>query len=199
MSKIILAFGEFGATAQTKSGRRSSLISCQSVAECGIAPGSDSVQPGFAGPDADRLFDIGDENLAVADAPGLRGAPDRVDGALDQIIADHDLDLHLGQEVDDVFCAAVELGMTLLAAKTLGLGHRDALKADFLKRFLHLVELERLDDGFDFLHCAPPGLIEQIATSSSGCAFLNARSCLRYAGIPDQSGNNGRPHPDKCQ
>src|SRR6478752_6690323 len=95
-------------------------ISCQSVARFGIAPGSDSVQPGFAGSDADRLFDVGDENLAVADAPGLRSPPDRVDRALDQIVADHDLDLHLGQEVDDVFCAAVELGMAFLAAKALG-------------------------------------------------------------------------------
>lgn len=48
--------------------------------------------------------------------------------------------------------------MTLLPAEALGLGDGDALKADFLKRFLHLVELEWLDDGFDFLHCAPPGL-----------------------------------------
>src|SRR3954452_11607548 len=47
--------GEFCATAQTKSGRRSSLHSSRSIAKFGIAPGSDSVQPGFAGSDADRL------------------------------------------------------------------------------------------------------------------------------------------------
>src|SRR3954452_2401549 len=122
-----------------------------------ISSGSDSVQPGFAGADADRFLDVGDEDLAVADAPGLRGAADRVDRLLDQVVGDHDLDLHLGQEVDDVFGAAIELGVALLAAEALGLGHRDALQPDLLKRLLHLVELERLDDGFDLLHCAPPG------------------------------------------
>ena len=73
-------------------------------------------------------------------------------GLLDQVVADHDLDFHLGQEVHDVFGAAIEFGMALLPAKALGFGHGDALQADFLKRFLHLVELEWLDDGFDFLH-----------------------------------------------
>src|SRR5262245_336896 len=128
------------------------LFPRSSVAKFGIAPGSDSVQPGFAGSDADRFLDVGDEDLAVADASRLRRAADRIDRALDQVVADHDLDFHLGQEVHDVFCAAVELGMTLLAPKTLGLSDGDALKSDFLKRLFHLVELERLDDGFDFLH-----------------------------------------------
>ena len=68
------------------------------------------------------------------------------------VVAEHDLDLHLGQEVDDVFGAAIELGVALLAAEALGLGDGDALQADFLKRFLHFVELERLDDRFDLFH-----------------------------------------------
>ena len=64
----------------------------------------------------------------------------------------HDLDFHLGQEVDDVFRTAIEFGVSLLPAETLGFGHGDALQSDFLKRFLNLVELEWLDDGFDLLH-----------------------------------------------
>jgi hypothetical protein len=39
--------------------------------------------------------------------------------------------------------------VALLAAKTLGLGHGDARHADFVKRFLHFVQLERLDDRLD--------------------------------------------------
>jgi hypothetical protein len=42
--------------------------------------------------------------------------------------------------------------MALLAPESLGLRDRDALKSDFLERFFNLVQLERLDDGFDFLH-----------------------------------------------
>ncbi len=67
-----------------------------------------------------------------------------------------DLDLHLGQEVDHVFGAPVELGVALLAAKALHLDDGQALDADVLERFLDLVELERLDDGFDLLHVVSP-------------------------------------------
>ena len=109
--------------------------------------------PAFAGADADRLLDVGYEDLAVADAAGLRSLADGLDGALDHVVAEHDLDLHLGQEIDDILGAAIEFGVTLLAAESLGLGHGDALQADFLERFLHLIELERLDDRFDLLHC----------------------------------------------
>ena len=61
-----------------------------------IAFNSDCVEPGLAGADADGFFDLGHEDLAVADPSGLGGAADRIDGAFDQIVADHDLDLHLG-------------------------------------------------------------------------------------------------------
>jgi hypothetical protein len=48
--------------------------------------------------------------------------------------------------------AAIEVGMAFLPPETLGLGDGDALQSDFLKRLFHLVELERLDDGFYFFH-----------------------------------------------
>jgi hypothetical protein len=72
--------------------------------------------------------------------------------AFDHVVGDHDLDLHLGQEVDDVFGAAIQFGMALLAAKALGLRHRDALEAHFLQRLLDFVEFERFDDRFDLFH-----------------------------------------------
>src|SRR6266702_2071455 len=115
-------------------------------------PGLNGVQPGFAGSDADGFLDVGHEDLAITDAPGLGRAADGVDGPLDEVVADHDLDFDLGQEVDDVLGAAIKLGMTLLTSEALGLRDRDALKSYFLERLFHLVELERLDDGFDLLH-----------------------------------------------
>jgi hypothetical protein len=42
--------------------------------------------------------------------------------------------------------------MALLAAKTLGFCNGDALDANGLKGFLHLIELEGLNNGFDFFH-----------------------------------------------
>ena len=111
--------------------------------------------PGLPGADADRLLDRRDENLAVADAPGVGRLPDRLDRPLDHRVLDDDLDLHLRQEVDDIFRAPIEFGVALLPAEALGLGDRDALDADLVKRILHVVELERLDDRFDLFHDGP--------------------------------------------
>jgi hypothetical protein len=48
----------------------------------------------------------------------LGGATDRLDGFLDHVVAEHNLDLHLGEEIHDVFGAAIELGMSLLPAES---------------------------------------------------------------------------------
>src|SRR5438477_1553440 len=117
-----------------------------------IASGSNRIGAALSGADADRLIDRRDEDLAVADPASMRGLLDRLDGALDHRFLHDHLDFDLGQEIDDVFGAAIEFGVALLPTKALGLGHGDALDADLVKRLLHLVELERLDDRFDLLH-----------------------------------------------
>src|SRR5215475_10238556 len=75
-----------------------------------------------------RVIDPRHENLAVADASGMGRGADRLDGLLDHFTLNDQLELHLGQEVDDVFGAAIELGVTLLPAKALGLQNGDALQ-----------------------------------------------------------------------
>src|SRR3990172_130570 len=113
---------------------------------------SDRVRTRLAGANADGFLDGGDEDLAVADASRLGGLLDGLERLRQHLVAEHHLDFHLGQEVDHVFRPAVELGVALLAAETLGLNDRNALQADLLQILLHLLELEGLDDGFDFLH-----------------------------------------------
>src|ERR1700755_2176542 len=88
-----VSWSERRVQSRTKSGCLEQPVLVVFLAFFRIANGLDSVQPGFAGSDADRFLDIGNEDFAVADATGLRGAPDRVDRALDQVVADHDLDL----------------------------------------------------------------------------------------------------------
>src|SRR3954462_13293396 len=110
------------------------------------------VQPAFPGADANRLLHVGDEDLSVTDATGLGRIADGLDGAVDQLVRQDDLDLHLGKKVDNVFGPAVELGVTLLAPEALCLGYCDALEPHFLQRLFHLIELEWFDDGFDLLH-----------------------------------------------
>src|SRR3954467_9291545 len=121
------------------------MTSFEMAAETSPLNGGDT---GCACADAHDLLDVGDEDLAVADAAGLCGATDRVDGAFDGVVAQHHLDLHLRQKIDDVLRPPIELGMALLAAETFGLGDRNALQANLLKRLFDLIKLERFDDRF---------------------------------------------------
>src|SRR6266436_10330723 len=116
------------------------------------ASGSDGVQSGFPGSDPNGFFDIGDEDLAVADPPGLGGATDRLDGFLDHVVAKYNLDLHLGEKIDDVFGPAIEFGMSFLPSEAPGFGDGDALQSNLLQRFLHFVEFEGFDHRLDLLH-----------------------------------------------
>src|SRR5689334_20561337 len=113
---------------------------------------SDRVHSGLTGADAHDFLDIGDEDLAVADTAGLGRLADGFDGAFDRVVAEHDLDLHLRQEIDDIFGATIEFGMAFLTSEALGLGYGDTLQSGLLKRFLHFVQLEWLDDRFDLFH-----------------------------------------------
>src|SRR6056297_3963745 len=121
-----------------------------------LGNGLERVRAVLAGADADRLFYGADENLAVANLVGFCGVDDRLYGGIDLIVVEHDVDLHLGQEVHHIFGPAIEFGMALLTAEPLDLDNRKALNASFLQRFLHLVELEGLDDRFDLFHRRGP-------------------------------------------
>src|SRR5262245_8741671 len=77
------------------------LLSCYTGTE--LERRSDRVHSGFTCSDPDCFLDTGDEDFSVADAPGLSGATDRLDGFFDHIFTKHNLDLHLRQKIDDVF------------------------------------------------------------------------------------------------
>ncbi len=102
--------------------------------------------------DPDCLLHRNDENLPVADAAGLRALLDRVEHVVHQLVGHHDLELHLGHEVDDVCGATVDLLLSTGAPEPFDLGDGHSLDADLGEGVFHLVELERLDDGFDLLH-----------------------------------------------
>src|SRR5262249_53864380 len=93
----------------------------------------DRIQPRFAGSDANGFLYLGDENLSIANAAGLRGAPYGLDRLIDHVVAEHDLDLHLRQKINDVFSAAIQFRVSLLAPEPLGFRDRDALKSYFLQ------------------------------------------------------------------
>src|SRR5437016_11260412 len=56
---------------------------------CATSGWLEGVQSGFPSPDPDGFLNVGDENLAVADPPGLGGATDRLDGFFNHVVAEH--------------------------------------------------------------------------------------------------------------
>src|SRR5215470_9043576 len=110
------------------------------------------IETGFTGSDTNGFLYLGDENLSIANAAGLCSAPYGIDRLVDHVVAEHDLDLHLRQKIDDVFGAAIEFRVTLLAPEPFGFRDRDALKSNLLQSLLYFIELEGLDDCLDFFH-----------------------------------------------
>src|SRR6185503_10128703 len=101
---------------------------------------------GLARADAHRMLEIEDEHLAIADRARTRGPRDGFQHLLDERVRHSRFDLRLWHEVDRVLGPAVELGMPLLSAEALDLGHRHSLNARFGQRLADVLELERLDD-----------------------------------------------------
>src|SRR5438093_8546746 len=106
----------------------------------------------LAGPDPVHLVRVGDEDLPVADLAGARRLHDGFDHLLGLLVVHQDLDTHLRNEVHLVLRAAVDLLVPALAAEPPDLGDRHALDPGVLQRFLHVLQLERLDDCGDKSH-----------------------------------------------
>src|SRR5262249_15177285 len=138
------------------------------IRSCSRLPPLDCFGPALARTDPDHVLDCRDEDLPVADPAGARALHDRVDDLGDTVVRNEDRDLHLGQEIDDVFRAAIELGVTLLSPESLPLLHGHAVDAGLRENLLPLVELERLDDGVDALHRSP--FIASLAIGRAGTA-----------------------------
>src|SRR5581483_10098418 len=107
----------------------------------------------LAGPYPHHLLDGADEYLAVADLAGPCRRRDGLDAAVHLIVGHHHFDLHLGQKIDHVFGAAVELGMTLLPAEAFHFRDGETGHPRLGQGLADIVELERLYDRFDFFHC----------------------------------------------
>src|SRR5438067_1778740 len=116
---------------------------------------SQRVIVGFAGPDADHLIDIGDEDLAVTDLAGPGIAGDGFNHRLRHLIADRHFNLDLGKKIHGVFGTAINLGMSLLPPVTLNLTDRHSLYAKRRQRLTHFIKLEWLDDRRHEFHARP--------------------------------------------
>ena len=79
--------------------------------------GLERLNAGFAGSNAHDLFNRRHKNLAVTNLAGACGTFDGFDDLVNQFVGNGGLDLDLGQEVNDVFRAAIQLGVSFLTAK----------------------------------------------------------------------------------
>src|SRR3972149_9431205 len=98
------------------------------------------------------LLKIENKNLAIADLAGIGGFFDCLDYRIEHFALDRGLDFYLGQKIDHVFRAAIQLGMAFLPSESLDLGNGDALHADRGQRLAYLVKLERLCDFSDLFY-----------------------------------------------
>src|SRR5512134_1024200 len=117
---------------------------------------SNGVVPALARSDPDDFLHVRHEDLPVPDPAGAGGFLHRLHHLGYQVVGHDDFQLDLGEEVDHVFGAPVELGVPLLAAEPLDLGNGHAVDPDVVQGLLDLIQLERLDDRLDLLHGSPP-------------------------------------------
>ena len=113
--------------------------------------GEDDV-PALAGPDADRVLDGDDEDLAVPGLAGVRELEHGVDRPLHVGVVDDDLQLELGAQEDRRPGPAVALGVALLAAGALDLADAHGRQAHVRQAVADLVERLVPDERFDLLH-----------------------------------------------
>src|SRR6478672_4311232 len=104
------------------------------------------------------MVEVDDEDLAVADLPGFRGGRDGVDGLVDLVGGDSDLDLDLGQEAHGVFSTAIDFRMAFLAAISLDFRHRETVNADGGQGVTDFFQLEWLDNRHNNFHGSYPRL-----------------------------------------
>ena len=107
---------------------------------------------GFTSAYAHHFFHRSDKDFAVTDFAGASRRHDGVDTAIDIFRIDNNLNLDLGQKINHVFSAPVQLGMAFLTAETFDLSDGQASDAAFGKRFAHFFEFEGFDDGSDLFH-----------------------------------------------
>jgi len=134
----------------------------------------------LTGADLDHLRHVVDEDLAIADVPGVQGLGGRIDDGLHGDLADHHFHLDLGQQGGIHHGAAVAFAAAFLQAAAHHLGHGHAGHADAVECLLQGVELGQLNDDGNLVHAG-------IQFRGQGCFLpdLDGRRDLFGAGLGD--------------
>src|SRR3979411_788530 len=93
-----------------------------------------------------------EKNLAVADFARAGSTKNRLHPLLYHGIGQHKFQLGLGDEIDAVFTAAVDLSMSFLPAVTTHFHHRHTFDANFLQGSLNGFQLRILHASLSLRH-----------------------------------------------
>src|SRR5215813_1146680 len=113
---------------------------------------------GLAGTNANRMVEVDDKDLAVANLSRFRRRGNGIDGLVDLVGCDRDFDLDLGQEAHRIFSPAVNFRMAFLPAIAFHFGHRETVNADGGQGVPDFFELEWLDNRHNNFHGSYPRL-----------------------------------------
>src|SRR5277367_2612350 len=134
--------------------------------------------------DADRVRHLEHEDLAVADFARACRRHQRPHHFFLPLVRHHHLKLYLGQQIHLVLHSPVNLRVSFLTPVAAHFRDRHPVHADRLQCFLHFLEFERLNDGFDSLHTAslsshnPPQSLPLLANPSIGTPYACVLSNL---------------------
>src|SRR5262249_14853867 len=93
------------------------------------------------------LVEGADPDFAVTDLAGLPGSNDGISDLVGVPVVDDDVEAKLGDELDFVFGASVDLGVAALASVPSYFGDRHALDPGLAEGFGDGVEFVGFDDG----------------------------------------------------
>ena len=84
--------------------------------------GSDGFVVLFVGTDSPGIFDVVDEDFAIADFTGFGGLDDGIDGGFDDIVGNNGFEFDFWEKIDGVFISAIDFGMAFLPTEAFDFG-----------------------------------------------------------------------------
>jgi hypothetical protein len=103
---------------------------------------SDRESPFFAGANANRFFNGGDEDFAISDFAGLGGVDNGADHSRNFGVGQDEVYLQLGQEI----------GTAALMAAPFDVGQRHSFDVEFVQGVSDILQPEGFDDGLYPFH-----------------------------------------------
>ena len=94
------------------------------------------------------LIDIENKDFTVPNFAGLCCFQNCVDRLINHAIGNGEIDLDLGQKINNVLCPSIQLGVSFLTTETFDLAYRHSLNTDPGQCLAHIIQLKRLN------HCS---------------------------------------------